>query len=159
MKIFLTALLLALSFNSLAESKVATNEMESLIRTEMAAVKSYNQILEDIKDQKERDKLEKIRTDHEIAVSKLKSFASQDVLEDTKSTGVWGVVTKTWTGGAKLFGNKIALKALTRSEEHGVSEYKDALEDKNLKKEVNDLIRTQLLPTQEEHLKTIKTFM
>lgn len=66
---------------------------------------------------------------------------------------------KTWTGGAKLMGNEAALKALTQGEEHGVSEYKEALEDENLKPELKQMIRTQFLPKQEEHLKTIKTFM
>jgi len=137
MKIFFTSLLLALSFNSIAAlDSMKPTHLDDLIRGEMAAVKSYNQILGDIKDQNEKKKLEKIRTDHEIAVSKLKTYASKDVLEDTKNAGAWGMFAKTWTGGAKLMGNEAALKALTQGEEHGVSEYKEALEDENLKPEL-----------------------
>jgi len=159
MKTFFTSLLIALSFNALAVDSMKPTQMDDLIRGEMAAVKSYNQILSDIKDQNEKKKLEKIRTDHETAVSKLKSYASKDVLEDTKTAGAWGLFAKTWTGGAKLMGNEAALKALKEGEEHGISEYKEALEDETLKPEVKQMIRTQFLPKQEEHLKTINTFM
>lgn len=169
MKFFLGSLLVALSMNSFAantktkaENKMnsmAPTQMDDLIRGEMAAVKSYNQVLEDVKDKNERAKLEKIKLDHENAVSKLKGFASGDVKEDTEGAGAWGAFASAWTGGAKLMGNETALKALSQGEEHGVKEYKEALEDDNVRPELKQMIRTQFLPKQEEHLKTIKGMM
>ena len=169
MKFLLGSLLVAFSLNSFAantqakmENKMnamAPTQLDDLIRGEMAAVKSYNEVLEDVKDKGERAKLEKIKADHENAVSKLKGFASADVKEDSEGAGAWGAFATAWTGGAKLMGNDTALKALTQGEEHGVKEYKEALEDDKIQPELKQMIRTQFLPKQEEHLKTIKTMM
>lgn len=166
MKLFLNALLILLSFNVFSDSKFSrkmdtmkTTQVEDLIRGEMSAVKSYNQILVDLRDQQEKVKLEKIKADHEMAVVKLKSYATKEVKEDTMSVGAWGTFAQAWTGGAKLMGNKVALKALTQGEKHGINEYKEALKDKNLKPELKELIRTQFIPKQEEHLKTINSLL
>ncbi|HXH30656.1 MAG TPA: DUF2383 domain-containing protein [Bacteriovoracaceae bacterium] len=141
-----------------AKSTEAT-QLDDLIRGEMAAVKSYDTILTSVKDEKELSKLKAIREDHVAAVSKLKTFASADVKEDTTTAGPWGTFSKAWVGGAKIFGNVTALKALTQGEEHGITEYKEALNDENIKPELKQMIKTQFLPKQEEHLKTIKSFM
>lgn len=167
MKILASSLVLALSLGAFAandkksvvKDPSAPSQMDDLIRGEMAAVKSYTTVLKDIKDAKERTKLEAIKKDHENAVSKLKSFSPADVLEDTKTAGAWGTFATAWTGGAKLMGNEAALKALTQGEEHGISEYKEALADDNIKTELKQMIKTQFLPKQEEHLKTIKELM
>ena len=52
---------------------------------------------------------------------------------------------------AKLFGNAAALKALKEGEEHGLKEYQDALEDKNLPADCQTLLRG-LLEKQREHI-------
>lgn len=161
MKILISSLLVALSLNafSAAPKTSAPTQMDDLIRGEMAAVKSYSTMLDDMKEGAERSKLEKIRADHENAVSKLKGFATKEVIEDTKSAGAWGTFATTWTSGAKVAGNKTALKALTQGEEHGIEEYKEALDDKTIQPELKQMIRTQFIPKQEEHLKTIKGMM
>jgi len=167
MKVLFSSLLVALSLTAFADSTMGkkmdsmtgATQMDDLIRGEMAAVKSYNEVLEDLKDPKEKAALTKIKSDHEAAVSKLKSFATQEVKEDTKSAGAWGAFATAWTGGAKIMGNDAALKALTQGEEHGIKEYKEALDDATIKPELKEMIRTQFLPKQEEHLKTIKTMM
>jgi uncharacterized protein (TIGR02284 family) len=162
MKSIFASLLLLSSFFSFAASKnsdMNPTQLDDLIRGEMAAVKTYDQVLEKTKDEKERAKLMSIRDDHKNAVTKLKGFANKEVKEDTTSAGAWGAFTKAWTGSAKLFGNETALKALSQGEEHGIREYKEALEDDSIKPELKQMIKTQFLPKQEEHLKTIKTFM
>lgn len=162
MKSFFASFLLLTSFLSFAAPKgsdMNPTQLDDLIRGEMAAVKTYDQVIEKTSDEKEREKLVSIRDDHKNAVEKLKGFANRDVKEDTTSAGAWGAFTKAWTGSAKLFGNKTALKALSQGEEHGISEYKEALEDDSIKPELKQMIKTQFIPKQEEHLKTINTFM
>lgn len=159
MKVLISSMLVALSFNAFSASSMAPTQMDDLIRGEMAAVKSYTTILGDMKPSKEKTKLEKIRANHENAVSKLKKFATADVKEDTDSSGAWGAFASAWTGGAQLIGNKTALKALTQGEEHGIDEYKEALNDDTIKPELKQMIRTQFIPKQQEHLKTIKELM
>jgi hypothetical protein len=92
------------------------------------------------------------------AVEKLKTYANKDVQEDTKTAGVWGVFAKTYTSGASLVGDETAIKALTQGEEHGMKEYKEALEDESIKPELKQTIKTQFMPKQQEHLKTLNTF-
>lgn len=167
MRFFLCMVLFIASFNVFANGVITENrqmqsaptQLDDLIRGEMSAVNVYNQVIKDLKDNSERAKLEGIRNNHEQAVSKLKVFASKDVREDTTTSGVWGTFTKGWTGAAKIMGNKTALKALTQGEQHGIDEYLEALEDKNIKPEVKNLIKAELLPKTREHIKSIKTFM
>jgi hypothetical protein len=167
MKVFVSSLLVALSLNAFAATTkteknveaMEPSQMDDLIRGEMAAVKSYTTVLGDMKAGPQKTKLEKIRADHENAVSKLKGFATKDVKEDTTSAGAWGSFASTWTKGAQIIGNETALKALTQGEEHGISEYKEALEDEKVKPELKQMIKTQFIPKQEEHLKTIKSLM
>ncbi len=50
---------------------------------------------------------------------------------------------------------KLLLKHSVKGEEHGLNEYKEALDDKNVSAHVKELIRTDLLPKQEEHISII----
>lgn len=169
MKTFIMSLVLALTTTAFAadnmnKAKGAMNtnqptQLDDLIRGEMAAVKTYDTALEKLKDPKELEKLKMIRQDHVTAVEKLKTFASKDVKEDTTSAGAWGAFATAYTGGARLFGDETALKALTQGEEHGIKEYKEALEDETIKSDLKQMIKTQFLPKQQEHIKTLKSFM
>lgn len=136
-------------------------QLDDLVRGEQAALKAYDQLLTDTKDEKMKSKLEMIRKDHEAAVSKLSKYVAgkKDILEDTQDAGVWGTFAKTWTKGGQLMGNKQALKALQQGEEHGINEYKEALEDDTLSAELKKTIKTDLLPAQQKHIETLKTFM
>lgn len=138
---------------------MGASQLDDLIRGEMAAVKAYDQVISKIKDEAEAKKLKMIKESHVTAIEKLKSYGSKDVQEDTKSAGAWGTFAKVYTGGASLLGDKTALKALKQGEEHGVREYKEALNDDSIKPELKEVIRTQFLPKQEEHIKTLNTFM
>lgn len=167
MKALLMSLVLAMSASAFGADKKISNvvnnmeptQLDDLIRGEMAAVRTYDKALEKVKDEKEMAKLKMIREDHVNAVAKLKTFANKDVADDTKSAGAWGAFATAYTGGAKLFGNDAALKALTQGEEHGINEYKEAMEDDTIKPELKQMIKTQFLPKQEEHIKTLKSFM
>lgn len=166
MKALIMTLVLAMSAGAFADNKMSSmsknmepSQLDDLIRGEMAAVRTYDSALEKVKDEKEMAKLKAIREDHANAVAKLKTFANKDVAEDTKTSGAWGAFATAYTGGAKLFGNEAALKALTQGEEHGVNEYKEALDDNKIKPELKQMIKTQFLPKQQEHIKTLKTFM
>ncbi len=167
MKALLMSLVLAMSASAFSADKKMSNavnnmepsQLDDLIRGEMAAVRTYDKALEKVKDEKEMAKLKMIREDHVNAVAKLKTFANKDVADDTKTAGAWGAFATAYTGGAKLFGNDAALKALTQGEEHGINEYKEAMEDDTIKPELKQMIKTQFLPKQEEHIKTLKSFM
>lgn len=136
-------------------------QLDDLIRGEMAAVKAYDTALGDMKAGTEKTRLEGIRNDHQKAVDGLSKYVAgkPSLLEDTESSGVWGSFASAWTKGGKLMGNEPALKALQTGEEHGIREYKEALEDKSIPANLKAQIRTDMLPKQQKHIDTLKTFM
>jgi rubrerythrin len=139
----------------------SATQLDDLLRGEQAAMKAYDQVLTDTKDQKVKMKLIAIRKDHETAMSKLSKYVAgkKDLLEDTEDSGAWGTFAKTWTKGGSIVGNTGALRALSQGEEHGIKEYKEALKDDSLSAELKQLIKTQMLPMQQKHIETLKTFM
>lgn len=159
MKTILMTLALMMSANSFGAEENRPSQLDDLIRGEMAAVRTYDTALKKVKDKEDMKKLQAIRQDHVTAVEKLKTFANKEVKEDTKSSGPWGAFASAYTGGARLFGDETAMKALRQGEEHGINEYKEALEDETIKPELKQMIRTQFLPKQEEHIKTLKAQM
>jgi uncharacterized protein (TIGR02284 family) len=159
MKFSLLASLLLMSSVSLAVNKEPT-QLDDLVRGELAALKAYDQVLKETKDEQVKSRLQTIRNDHEKAVSHLSKYVAgkKELLEDTESAGPWGSFAKTWTKGASLFGNDAALAALRQGEEHGIREYKEALEDDSISHELKQAIKTEMLPKQEKHIETLKTF-
>lgn len=136
-------------------------QVDDLVRGELAAMKAYDQLISDTKDEKQKAKLQMIRKDHEKAVSKLSKYVAgkPELLEDTEKAGPWGTFAKTWVKGGKLMGNDGALKALQQGEEHGIREYEEALEDDSVNMELRNTIKAELLPNQKKHIETLKSFM
>lgn len=174
MKSFILMTLLAFSFNSFAApatkninqptakpSNEEATQLDDLVRGEISALKAYDQLLTDTKDEKQKAKLQMIRKDHEKALSKLSKYVAgkKDILEDTEDAGAWGGFAKTWVKGGQLMGNKTALNALKQGEEHGIKEYKEALEDDSISPELKQMIKTEMLPSQEKHIDALKSFM
>jgi hypothetical protein len=163
---FLVFFSLILSMSAFSADKTArpTNDeatqMDDLIRGEMAAVKAYDTALADLKGS-EKTRLEAIRQDHQSNVDRLSKYVSgkKDLLEDTESAGAWGSFASAWTKGGKLMGNNTALKALQTGEEHGITEYKEALKDDSIDKNLKAQIQSDMLPRQEKHIQTLKSFM
>lgn len=162
---FLALISLVLGLNAFAETAKPMNnemtQMDDLIRGEMAAVKTYDTVLADMKAGNEKNRLEAIRKDHQSAVDRLSKYVAgkPDLVEDTQSAGAWGGFATAWTKGAKLFGNEAALKALQVGEEHGIREYKEALEDDSIDKNLKAQIKSEMIPKQEKHITTLKSFM
>ena len=130
-------------------------QLDDLIRGEIAAVKSYDTALEKVSDVQGKSELLSIRQDHVKAVETLKKYADFEVKAEAKDGGIWAEFTKAFTGGASIFGNTAALKALKIGEEHGIQEYKEALKDDTIQAELKQIIQTELLPNQQKHIATI----
>jgi hypothetical protein len=134
-------------------------QIDELIRGELSAVKSIDAILGKIKNTAEKDQLYSIRQDHVHAVDKLRPFAEKGFKESARTGGPWSSFASIFTGGASFFGDKAALKALKVGEEHGLNEYREAIKSKDIDQNVKRLIETDLLPTQEKHLRTINNYL
>ena len=125
----------------------------------MSAVQSIDAILKNINDRNEQQKLTSIRMDHQKAVGLLNRFSGGDVKGDVTSSGPWGTLTSAFTGGASFFGDKAALNALKVGEQHGINEYQEALKSDDVNLELKEVIRSELIPQQEQHLKMINGFL
>ena len=134
-------------------------QVDELIRGEISAVQSIDAVLKNIKDRNEQQKLSSIKMDHEKAVSLLNRFAGADVEGTVNSSGPWGALTIAFAGGASFFGDKAALNALKIGEQHGINEYNEALNSDDVNLELKEVIRSELIPQQEQHLRMIDGFL
>ncbi len=129
-----------------------------LLRGELSAVESYTQAIRKFENESERTALEGIRTDHEKAAGKLRSHIQDMSGEPSTGSGAWGGFVQTLEGAAILLGESPALAVLERGEQHGIEEYKDALDNEDVMDEIKQVIRGQLLPSCAEHLVTLGRF-
>lgn len=133
--------------------------VDSLIRGEISAVESIDKVLQKLDNESEKTELSSIRQDHVQAVDKLKRFTTDEFSEDTQSSGAWGSFATSFAGGASLFGDKSALRALKVGEEHGRNDYQEALATGDLDPELKSLIESELLPLQEQHIRMIDGYL
>jgi hypothetical protein len=134
-------------------------QVDELIRGEIAAVESFDAVINKVKDTSEATQLSQLRQDHMKAVENLKQFASGDVEGKIDTSGPWGTFTTAFAGGASFFGDKAAINALKIGEQHGLDEYREALADDGVRPEVRQLIESQLIPNQERHLSVIENYL
>jgi rubrerythrin len=132
-----------------------TKTLQSLLRGELSAVETYRQALEKVRGEDGALDLQGIERDHLTACDRLRADIVKANDKPSTSSGAWGAFAKAVEGTAKLFGNAAALKALKEGEEHGVSEYEQALKDESLDPQARRLISETLLPQQRTHISTL----
>lgn len=133
------------------DSTDVSRQINKVLRGEISAVESYDQVLEKFSFEPEVQKLLDLKTDHEDSVQCLKEMVRDEGTIPEQESGVWGAIVKTVVGGAKLFGNAPALNALKEGEEHGLKLYRKMLE-MNLDVDDAQIVRTKLIPRQEKHI-------
>ena len=136
-------------------TSVSVTTMNDLLKGEMSGVETYDQALSKVEDSSEGPKIESILNEHREAVSKLRNAVEDLGASPAEGSGAWGAFVKSIEGTAKLFGNNAALKALKEGEEYGVKQYRKALDTTELEENCKRLIRDDLLPQTEEHVKVI----
>ncbi|MBC75802.1 MAG: hypothetical protein CME64_07285 [Halobacteriovoraceae bacterium] len=135
------------------------DKLNEVVRGERSAVETYNQILEKFRGETEVDSISTMKNDHHTAVTNLESKLRATGTEPSQDSGAWGGVAKTVMGTAKLFGDKSALKALKEGEEHGKKLYNELLECDGLPNDIEELVKGQLLPNQQQHIQKIDQLM
>jgi len=134
-----------------------TDFLNSLLRGELAAMETYRQALAMVdNDTPGATDICRIHQEHCEAVIGLRDFVQQDGGTADQSSGAWGTWAKTVAGAAKLFGYTAALRALKEGEKIGVKSYQEALEDDSLPADVQDFIRTTLLPRTRAHIRILE---
>lgn len=119
------------------------NDLNSCIRSELAATETYRQALEKHREhygqQPAFRQLDDMLQDHQEAAARWRAIVPQLGGTPTTDSGAWGTWSKTVMGTAKLFGDKAALKALKEGEESGLKEYRAFAEDESAPPEVKSL--------------------
>jgi hypothetical protein len=133
--------------------------VQELLRGEKSAIESIDAVLKKIKDNNEREQLSSIRQDHVNAVKTLTQYATTDDIKAGEGSGPWGAFTKAFAGGASFFGDKAALQALKIGEEHGLSEYKELIQDNAVDQDLRKRVVSELIPQQERHLSQINSYL
>jgi len=136
-----------------------TGVLNSLLRGEISATETYNQALEKFAGRAEEAELRRMRDEHREAANAMRQHVRFHGEQPSTGSGWWGGWAKFVEGAAKIFGHTAAMKALKEGEEHGIKEYKQALDDKDVAADCKDLIRSQLMPQCQAHVQTLDRLM
>jgi uncharacterized protein (TIGR02284 family) len=136
-----------------SEHTLAT--LNALLRGEIAATESYQQAFEKLGNDPMAINLRQIHVDHREAANALRQHVHSHGGEPDQGSGVWGTFAKLVEGTATAFGATTALKALKEGEEHGKSDYQDALQDAQMPEDCKTLIASRLLPQADNHIATL----
>jgi rubrerythrin len=130
--------------------------LDSLLRGEMSAIETYRMAIEKLEGSNEPGvaDLQRMRSDHRDAADALWQLLERKVELPSEGSGAWGAFAKAVEGTAKLFGNAAAIKALKEGEEHGLEEYREALDDAGISAEVSSALR-RFESRQREHLQIL----
>lgn len=135
-----------------------TMQLNSLLRGELSAIETYRQALAKVDTYSGAEQLRAIERDHQTAASTLRQHITRYGGDPSDSSGPWGGFAKLVEGAAKLFGDTASLKALKEGEEHGLKDYEEALNDRNMPAECQTLCREQI-QKQRSHIATLDRLM
>jgi uncharacterized protein (TIGR02284 family) len=137
----------------------AVDQINSLLRGEISAVETYNLAIEKVGEDHVSDAtlLRAIAQEHGEHAQRLREEIRRLGGEADDSSGAWGAYAKAIEATAKLFGDASALKALKEGEEHGLKDYREALDD--LDESTRRLVAEVLIPAQQRHITTLDAMM
>ena len=125
----------------------------NLIRREISAIETYDQIIEKFRGKALESSLREMREDHLKAWTILQQHVA--TAQQPAGSGAWGAWAKFTAGAAKMFGDKAALKALKEGEEHGVKDYEDAIRDHGIDDTLREAIESSFIPQQRKHIASL----
>jgi hypothetical protein len=126
--------------------------LNALLRGEVAAVETYDQVIPKFDGQPQAAELQRIRSEHADAAEILRDRVRHFGGDPAETSGAWGKFTAAVTGTAKIFGAAAALGALKQGEDYGIGQYENALADPEIDTADKALIRDQLLPRCNRHV-------
>lgn len=136
-------------------TKTEIDTLNSLLRGELAAMATYEMALKSVDGPAaaDADQLLRFASDHRRSAETLKATVSAMGGTPDETAGVWGAVTRVVQGSADLFGDRAAVKSLLEGEEHGLSEYENAVE--SVQPDIRRIIMQELIPRQRKHISAL----
>lgn len=139
-----------------------TDDLNSCLRGELAAIETYRQALEKSRSEYGTDpkfeQLEKMMRNHEQGATLLQSLVRQKGGEPDTDSGAWGTWANTVMGASRLLGDKAALKALKEGEESGIKQYRSLIDSSDTPADVRD-VAMKLMKNDKEHCTRLDTMM
>ncbi len=124
----------------------------SLLRGELSAVETYRQALEKFDNETESHELRSLLGIHQKSVELLTDNVRKMGGKPATDSGAWGDFAKAVEGGAKILGDSAALSALKTGEEHGLNDYKRAIDNDDVMPECKAMITSTLIPRQNQNI-------
>jgi uncharacterized protein (TIGR02284 family) len=133
----------------------AVEQLNSLLRGEISAAETYRLAIEKVGNERasEKSSLREISREHGEHAQKLRAEIRRLGGEAEDSSGAWGAWARSVEAVSTLFGDTSALKALKEGEEHGLKDYREALDD--LDPSARGLVGDTLIPAQRRHIDII----
>ncbi len=124
----------------------------ALLIMEIAAVETYNQVIDKFDPETADIALERIRADHQGNVFELRKFVSEGDHEPAIGSGTWPGIAEALQEVATLLGESPALKCLQAGEAVSISQYENALANADVSEGAKAIIKCSLLPALPGHL-------
>lgn len=141
------------------QTEQSVEQLNRLLRGELSAIETYEQALQRVKDLSTKDTLRRLAEDHRAAADILRQQVALAGGTPDQSSGAWGVWARTVEGTASMLGETTALKALKEGEEHGLKEYQDVAADESIAYSARNLIASDLLTRQRQHIGVLDRVM
>jgi hypothetical protein len=122
------------------------DELQECLRTELSALETYQLALEHVSHVGMRSVLQQLLNSHAARADLLEAVLIEMGAEATRTSGVWGALTRTLQAGADIFGERAAIAALEEGERRALRLYQEARD--RVDAPVRQLIDGSLLPEQ-----------
>jgi hypothetical protein len=133
------------------------DNLNSLLRGELSAVETYEQAKSKFDEIPViQSELDRIAKEHRDAVNILRTRVTQYGGEPSVNSGAWGTFATVVAGTAKIFGPETTLDTLKKGEEHGIKEYKRAIENDEVSLSCKVYFQKELIPRCEEHIHALE---
>ncbi|NUQ72003.1 MAG: DUF2383 domain-containing protein [Polyangiaceae bacterium] len=132
--------------NPQALAERGVEKLSACLRSELAAVETYELALRHVNHEAARETLESILRSHQRRAELIHDKMSRAGLPVPESSGVWGALAKAVQAGADLLSLNTAVAALEAGEDRGLRMYTTDLDDCD--HDTRYFIATTLLPEQ-----------
>lgn len=148
--------------NAMNNNRAGPSDVETLnclLRSELAAVETYGQVLTKCEDPHVLTDLQNIREEHVKAEILLREKVVQFGGDPVDSSEPWSACAAAVATDAQVVAPVTALAALKQGEEHVINEFEDSLKHKFTNAECKNLILSNLLPTSRKHVAELNRLM
>jgi Domain of unknown function (DUF2383) len=126
--------------------------LNTLLRGELAAVHTYDQVIPKFEGHPQAAELQRIRGEHAESAEALRDRVRFVGGTPVETGGAWAAFAAAVTGTAKVFGPAAALGAIKEGEDYGIGQYENALADPDVGAADKELVADQLLPRCKRHV-------